>query len=117
MDRWEQSLHIRMTQPVDHAALLGDFREGTRFADHGRSYEFGRANGKPFIRITAGTRPPETFVVEYTLGFKRYQGYIATLSDGRMYVLPAFWHVETRRWLDWQEIAPVPDGDHDLRQI
>ncbi len=117
MDQWEHSLHIRMTQPVAQATILGDFRDGTRFSDHGRSYEVGRANGKPFIRVTAGTRPPETFVVEYTLGFKRYQGYIATLADGRMYVLPAFWHVQTRRWLDWQDLAPVPDGAHDLRQI
>jgi predicted CXXCH cytochrome family protein len=34
-----------------------------------------------------------------------------------MYVLPAFWHVENKRWLDWKELAPVPDGAHGLRQI
>ena len=34
-----------------------------------------------------------------------------------MYVLPAFWHVETRRWIDWKEITPIPDGAHGLRQI
>ena len=34
-----------------------------------------------------------------------------------MYVLPAFWQVESRRWIDWKEITPIPDGAHDLRQI
>ena len=62
-------------------------------------------------------RPPETFTVDYTLGAKRYQGYLSRLSDGRIYVLPAFWYVEGRRWIDWKQITPVPDGAHDLRQI
>jgi hypothetical protein len=39
------------------------------------------------------------------------------LPDGRLYVLPTFWHRESQRWIDWKEIAPVPDGNHDLRQI
>src|SRR5262245_18423277 len=34
-----------------------------------------------------------------------------------MFVLPVFWHIESRRWLDWKEITPVPDGAHDVRQI
>ena len=34
-----------------------------------------------------------------------------------MYVLPAFWHIESKRWIDWKEITPIPDGAHDLRQI
>jgi predicted CXXCH cytochrome family protein len=116
-EQWESSLHIRMTKPVQDASILADFRDGTRFADHGRSYEFGRKDGKPFVRIAFGERTPETFAVDYTLGFKRYQGFLSKLSDGRIYVLPSFWHVESKRWLDWKELAPVPDGAHDLRQI
>ena len=116
-DQWEASLHVRMTKPVAEATIVGDFSDGTRFADHDRSFEFGRANGKPFMRVSFGGAPPETFRVDYTLGHKRYQGYLSTLPDGRMYVLPAFWHVESQRWIDWKEITPIPDGAHDLRQI
>jgi predicted CXXCH cytochrome family protein len=116
-DEWTRSLHVRMTKPIAEATVLGDFSERARFAAHGRSFEFGRAGGKPFIKVSFGGDAPETFQVDYTLGFKRYQGYLSTLPGGRMYVLPAFWHVETKRWLDWKEITPVPDGAHDLRQI
>jgi predicted CXXCH cytochrome family protein len=116
-DRWEQSLHTRMTQPIAKAVILGDFTPGTRFAAHGRAFEVGRANGQPFITVTFGTAKPETFTVDYALGFKRFQGYLSKLPDGRMYVLPAFWHVESRRWIDWKEITPIPDGAHGLRQI
>jgi predicted CXXCH cytochrome family protein len=116
-DQWERSLHVRMTQPIADAVVLGDFSNGTRFAAHGREFEVGRANGQPFIKVTFGTAKPETFPVDYTLGFKRFQGYLSRLPDGRMYVLPAFWHVEARRWIDWKEITPIPDGAHGLRQI
>lgn len=114
---WTQSLHIKMTKPVAEATIVGNFADGTTFADHGRSYEFGRKGGRPFMRIAFGDRAPETFTVDYTLGAKRYQGYLSTLEDGRMYVLPAFWHIEAGRWIDWKEITPVPDLAHDLRQI
>ena len=114
---WKDSLHIKMTKPVAEATVLGDFRNGTQFADHGRSYAFGTKDGKPFISIAFGTRRAETFVVDYTLGAKRYQGYLSTLPDGSIYVLPVFWHVESKRWIDWKEITPIPDGAHDIRQI
>jgi predicted CXXCH cytochrome family protein len=114
---WERSLHVRMTKPVADATIVGDFSEGTRFSDHGRTFEFGRSDGKPVMKIAFGDAKPETFPVDYTLGHKRYQGYLSMLPDGRIYVLPAFWHVESRRWIDWKEITPIPDGAHDLRQI
>ena len=106
-----------MTKPVAEATIVGDFREGTKFADHDRSYTFGMKDGKPLISISFGSRSPETFVVDYTLGAKRYQGYLSTLPEGRIYVLPVFWHVASKRWVDWKEITPIPDSAHDLRQI
>jgi len=117
MEQWERSLHVKMTKPVEKALVVGDFSDGARFSDHGRSYAFGHKDGKPYMSIAFGDRAPETFTVDYTLGAKRYQGYLATLPDGRIYVLPAFWHLESRRWLDWKETTPIPDGAHDLRQI
>lgn len=114
--QWERSLHIKMTRPLADATVVGDF-EGAKLSEFGRSYEFGRRNGVPFMKITFGDREPESFTVDYTLGSKRYQGYLSKLPDGRIYVLPAFWQVESKRWLDWKQITPVPDGAHDMRQI
>ncbi len=115
--QWERSLHIRMTKPIADALVVGDFTSGTRLADHGRAFEFWTKDGRPFMRVSFGGREPETFGIDYTLGAKRYQGYLSTLPDGRIYVLPAFWHIESRRWVDWREITPIPDQAHDLRQI
>jgi predicted CXXCH cytochrome family protein len=106
-----------MTKPVAEATIAGDFRDGTKFADHDRAYTFGMKGGKPFISIAFGGRAPETFAVDYTLGAKRYQGYLSMLPEGRIYVLPVFWHVASQRWVDWKEITPIPDGAHEIRQI
>jgi predicted CXXCH cytochrome family protein len=114
---WKNSLHIKMTRPVAEATIAGDFRDGTKFADHDRSYQFGIKDGKPWISIAFGGNAPETFTVEYTLGAKRFQGYLAKLPEGRIFVLPVFWHVTTKRWVDWKEITPIPDGAHGIRQI
>ncbi len=115
--QWSNSLHIKMTKPIAEANVVGDFRDGTRFADHDRAYTFGTKDGKPFMTVAFGKVAPETFSIDYTLGAKRYQGYLSTLADGRIYVLPAFWHVASRRWIDWKEITPIPDGAHGIRQI
>ena len=96
--QWKNSLHIKTTKPIAEATVLGDFRAGTKFSDHGRSYTFGTKDGKPFVSVAASGRIAETFAVDYTLGSKRYQGYLASLADGRIYVLPVFWHVASKRW-------------------
>ncbi len=114
---WKDSLHIKMTKPVADATILGDFSDGTTFADHDRAYTFGRKNGQPFVTVKFGQAAPETFPVDYTLGAKRYQGYLASLPNGGIYVLPVFWQVDQKRWIDWKEITPIPDGAHGIRQI
>ncbi len=101
------TLVVRAAPPTD-TTIVGDFRDGTTFADHDRAYSFGDKDGKPFVTVTFGQAAPETFSVDYTLGAKRYQGYLSMLPDGRMYVLPIFWHVEHKRWMDWKEITPIP---------
>jgi predicted CXXCH cytochrome family protein len=115
--KWQASLHVQMTRPIAAATVLGDFSGRAAFTAHGRAYTFSQGSGAPTITVRAGDRPAETFRVDYTLGSKRFQGYLSTLPDGRMYVLPVFWHVESGRWLDWKETTPIPDGAHDLRQM
>jgi cytochrome c553 len=114
--QWARSLHIRMTKPVADALIVGNF-DKVSFADNGRAYRMESRDGRRFISVSHGGRAFEQFEVHYTLGAKRFQGYLTRLPEGRIYVLPVFWHVAQKRWVDWKEITPVPDGDHDLRQI
>jgi hypothetical protein len=115
---WRKTLHLQMTKPIAEATVVGDFRPGTGLHAYGRSYSMETRDGRYFISVAKGDAPPQRFEVNYTLGARRFQGYLSTLPDGRIYVLPVFWHNETKRWIDYKEITPVPDDpDHDLRQI
>jgi predicted CXXCH cytochrome family protein len=125
-DTWRNTLHIQMTKPIAEARILGDFAHTARGSapapaslnSYGRTYTMETRDGRYFVSIAQNNRPAEKFEVHYTLGARRFQGYLSKLPDGRIYVLPVFWHNEGRRWVDWKEITPVPDDpDHDLRQI
>ena len=118
-DTWRKTLHVQMTKPIAEARVEGNFSSGARFeSPYGRTYTMERRDGRYFISIARRNQPAERFEVNYTLGARRFQGYLSKLPDGRIYVLPLFWHNETKRWVDWKEITPIPDDpDHDLRQI
>jgi predicted CXXCH cytochrome family protein len=116
-DTWKKSLHVEMTKPLTEAKVLGDFRPGTQLKQNGRSYAMTSKDGKPSISVAHGDGPPRTFEVHYTLGARRFQGYLSKLPDGRIYVLPVFWRVDTGQWIDYAVIGPVPDGPHEYRQI
>lgn len=114
---WRQSLHSQMTRPIAEAQVSGRFATDSSLVSHGRTYTMRAADGRHSMSIARPDGTSETFAIDYTLGAKRFQGYLSRLEDGRMYVLPAFWNVAWQRWLDWSELAPVPDSSHDLRQI
>lgn len=115
---WRKNLHVQMTKPVADARVVGDFRPGTELRHQARAYTMESRDGRYFISVARNGRPPERFEVQYTLGARRFQGYLSKLPDGRIYVLPVFWHQETQRWIDYEEITPIPaDSSHDFRQI
>jgi hypothetical protein len=122
---WRRTLHVQMTKPIAEAVVEGSFGTDAagpsgpvHFEAYGRAYTMEAHAGRYFISISHAGRPAEKFEVNYTLGARRFQGYLSKLPDGRIYVLPLFWHNESKRWVDWKEITPIPDDpDHDLRQI
>ncbi len=115
---WHKTLHVQMTKPIEQALIVGDFGPGAHLEQYGRAFRMETRDGRYFISVSHDGGPFEKFEVHYTLGARRFQGYLSKLSDGRIYVLPVFWHNENKRWVDWKEITPVPDDpSHDLRQI
>ena len=119
-ETWHNTLHVQMTKPIKEAIVAGDFKPGTKLehVGSGRAYSMDTRDGRYFISISRTGRQPESFEVDYTLGARRFQGYLSKLPDGRIYVLPVFWHVDSKRWMDYSEITPIPkNSSHDLRQI
>jgi Doubled CXXCH motif (Paired_CXXCH_1)/Cytochrome c554 and c-prime len=117
-NQWHRSLHVQMTKPIAEAQVEGDFRPGTHFEAYGRAYTMSKSDGHYYISVSLNGGPPTKYEVDYTLGARRFQGYLSKQPDGRIYVLPVFWHRLTQRWIDWSEITPIPKHyTSDIRQI
>ena len=87
-ESWRRTLHVQMTKPIAEARVVGDFGPGARLDETG--------SGRSYVMAARNGK----------------------LGDGRIYVLPVFWHNESERWVDYKEITPIPnDPSHDLRQI
>src|SRR5262245_53432682 len=79
-DTWRRTLHVQMTKPIAEARVEGDF--ATRLEAYGRTYSMETRDGRYFISISRNKRPAEKFEVHYTLGARRFQGYLSKLPDG-----------------------------------
>ena len=64
----------------------------------GAPYSFRQRNGAFYITESYLTGKPEEHRVEYTLGNRRIQHYLTTLSDGRIIVLPPSWDILRKQW-------------------
>ncbi len=115
---WRGSMHVQMTRPIAEARVIGDFSSGAHLEKYGRAYRMSQRDGRYVISVSHQGRPADEFEIHYTLGVNRFQGYLSILPDGRIYVLPVFWHRETHQWIDYKEITPLPtDASHEFRQI
>ena len=82
---WQKALHLKMTRGAQQSDVLGDF-QNAHLEKYGRSVDMFSRDGRPFMTIRRKGSDPETFEVHYTLGAKRFQGYLSKLADGRIYV-------------------------------
>ncbi len=106
-ETWISSRHSKMVQPAVPAAVLGDFSV-ERLDLRGEEYRIRRTGSDYFITESFFTGRPTEHRVDYTLGNRRIQHYLATLDDGRVVVLPPTWDVLRREWFHNLEIA-APD--------
>jgi predicted CXXCH cytochrome family protein len=94
---WSGSRHSKMVQPATAASVQGDFARG-KVELRGAPYAFRARGGAFYITESYLTGKPREHRVDYTLGNRRIQHYLATLPDGRVIVLPPSWDVLRKQW-------------------
>jgi predicted CXXCH cytochrome family protein len=107
---WSASRHSKMVQPATTIGVVGDFGRGA-VTLRGSVYRFRTQAGAFYITESYLTGKPQEHRVQYTLGNRRIQHYLATLADGRIIVLPPTWDVLRKNWfhnldIDDPEEAP-----------
>jgi predicted CXXCH cytochrome family protein len=100
-----------MLQPAGPKTVLGDFGAGG-VALRGTRYRL-RVDGESYL-IADHEREHR---VEYTLGSRRVQHYLATRPDGRIVVLPPTWDVERREWFHNMEIVNREESSPGAVQV
>src|SRR5688572_15378625 len=80
---WTRSRHSKMLQPAKASTALGDFTQA-RLTLHGKPYRLRTANGALYITESSLTGKPVEHRVDYTLGSRRIQHYLATIDRGRI---------------------------------
>ena len=86
-EAWTSSRHSKMVQPAVPGAVRGDFSV-ERLTLRGEDYRVRRVGSQYFITESFFTGEPTEHRVDYTLGNRRIQHYLATLEDGRV-IVPA----------------------------
>lgn len=109
---WQKSWHARALARAGRGSVEGDFG-GAHFA--GTSSEaWTRRRGDRFVMRTRGPGGAVAdFDVDWVIGGKRMQDAVTLFADGRWQVLPVYWQVARRAWVDYTESKQGPlSPDH-----
>ncbi len=104
--RWQDSAHSKMVQLPTPQTVRGDFTTDNTLRWKGYLYRMFIRDGAYFMEVSPPQGGKTTYHVDYTVGSKRVQGYMSRMSDGRLYLLPAYWRVATESWFDSSLITP-----------
>jgi predicted CXXCH cytochrome family protein len=103
-DTWVNGRHSKMLQPASAASVVGDFSSAP-ITLHGNRFQLRRDKDDFFIAESYLTGKLQEHRVEYTLGSRRIQHYLATIDKGWIIVLPPSWDVQRRQWFDNMDIV------------
>ncbi len=102
-ERWSKDWHARALSPAEPQYIVGDFANAHY---RGASSEaWMQKRGDAFVMRTKGPGGKvAAFPVKYVVGGKRMQDTVTEFPDGRMQVLPVYFHVTGRgAWVDYNE--------------
>lgn len=109
--RWQDSAHSLMVRLPGAESIVGDFTRDNVLTWKGFTYRMFVKDAKYFMRVEPASGAATTYAIDFVLGSRRIQGYMSKLADGRLYLLPAYFHMTTRTWFDSSLITPhTPEG-------
>lgn len=99
---WQKSWHARALAPGDRKHVVGDFANA-HFAGTSSEAWMTRSGPRSVMRTRGATGELGEFGVDWVIGGKRMQDDITVLPDGRWQVLPIYFHVTGKEWVDYTE--------------
>ncbi len=105
--RWKESWHARALSPGKRPYVVGNFNNA-HFAGTSSEAWMKRAGDRHVMRARDVAGAPADFDVHWVIGGKRMQDNVTVLPDGRWQVLPVYYHVTGKAWVDYTEAKQGP---------
>src|SRR5262245_4023251 len=112
-DRWSQDWHSKALAAADRAgAVEGDFRN-VHYKGASSEAWMHHDGARYLVRTLDREGRLADHDVAWVIGGKRMQDPVTILADGRWQVLPVYFHVTTKEWVDYNEAKQgVVTPDH-----
>jgi hypothetical protein len=99
---WSRSWHAHALARADRSTLVGNF-DGAHFAGTSSEAWMQRRSGSAVMRTHGPDGALADFPIDWVIGGKRMQDDITVLPDGRWQVLPVYFQVTQKKWVDYTE--------------
>jgi predicted CXXCH cytochrome family protein len=99
---WKKSWHARALAPASGHSVVGDF-SNAHFTGTSSEAWMQHTGDKRTMRAKGPAGTPQDFPVDWVIGGKRMQDNVTVFPDGRWQVLPVYFHVTGRAWVDYTE--------------
>ncbi|MEJ7601483.1 MAG: multiheme c-type cytochrome [Kofleriaceae bacterium] len=105
--RWKRSWHAKALAPGDTKHVVGNYRN-QHFKGTSSEAWMKRAGASYTMRAFDAHGAPVDYKVDWVIGGKRMQDSVTILPDGRWQVLPVYYHVTGKSWVDYTETKQGP---------
>jgi len=104
---WQASWHARALARASTASVVGNFA-GAHFSGASSEAWMSKKGSSDVMRTHGPDGALADFPVDWVIGGKRMQDALTVFPDGRWQVLPVYWQVTQRRWVDYTESKQGP---------
>ena len=108
---WQKTWHAKALAPGTNKFIVGNYNNKHFKGDSSEAW-MKRAGASYVMRAFDAQGAPADFKVDWVIGGKRMQDSVAIMPDGRWQVLPVYYHVTGKTWVDYTETkqgALTPD--------
>lgn len=105
---WQKGWHAKALAKATPKSVVGRFTN-VRFAGTSSEALMKRDAKGGFVMRTRGQgREAQDYPVEWVVGGRHMQDNLTAFSDGRWQILPVYFHVTSRQWVDYTETKQGP---------
>lgn len=107
---WQRGWHAKALAKASAKSVRGRFN-GERFKGTSSEASMRRVGPRFVMRTRGQGEAPEDFAVDWVVGGRHMQDNLTEFPDGRWQILPVYFHVTSKTWVDYTE---AKQGELDL---